>query len=98
GNRTQRLVTGFVAVLVVDPLEVIDVDHDHGHGHVAVTRLDREVTIEPPSVAHTGQAVAQRQLGEVTIPAAADRREDPEPGTERGEYGDPDEGEHHGAV
>jgi hypothetical protein len=87
-----------VAVLVVDPLEVVDVDHDHGHRRVAVARLDRQIAVEPAPVAHARQAVAQRQLGEVPVAAAADRREDPESGTDRGENGDPDEGEHDGTV
>jgi hypothetical protein len=40
------LITGVVPVLVIDPLEVIDVDHDHRNGRVTVGGLDRKVAVE----------------------------------------------------
>ena len=91
-NVAQSSVTCIVAVFVVDPLEVIDIDHDHGHRGVAVARLDSQITIEPTAVADTRQIVTQCQLGEVPGATAADGRKDPDARTHRGENADGNQG------
>ncbi len=98
GYRAECLIAGIVAVLVVDPLEVVDVDHDHCNGRVAVVRLDRQIPVEPPTIADSGQGVAQRKLCEMAVPTTTYCSERPEGGADRREQADRNQGEHDGAI
>ena len=69
GDRAQRPVTGGVAVLVVDALEVIDVDHQHGE--VAVERALQQ----PAQMAASDSAGCTGRSADRSAPSPVRRRD-----------------------
>ena len=73
GHARQHGVSDQVALLVVDPLEVIQIDHQQRHRLVrpgGAIELPRKRIVEPPAVAEAGQAIHGRDALEIPLQPA----------------------------
>ena len=77
GDRLERVVARLVAVRVVDPLEVVEVDH-HQARHLAVALRARDlqvqVVLEQAAVAQAGERVVVGEVAQVLLELACARR------------------------
>src|SRR5579859_1124688 len=74
-DRLQHAVACLVAVMVVEPLEIIEIGHDHRQLLAVLIGLGRQLTadiVEHAAVMQPGQAVARRLLAQFDLePGAA---------------------------
>ena len=73
GQPLEGLVAADMAVLIVEPLEVVDIEHEHGGRPLPLLELghrESELLVEPPAVGQAGQRVGLggiRHVGELPL-------------------------------